>query len=252
MKKQILVCLILIFSGYAYSAPEIKGSPDEVQQYLTDSKLATIAGRAREKAYSDKAIISLIVTTEDPKLAVSIDRNTELRTKISKTLAEEGIKPDNIKTSKFSTSPQYGWFGKKPDSYKVINRMAITVFNENQVRQIAQISDENKEIEFGRTVFEHSEKEAFKAKLKKQALEDAMRQKQYYESTLGVKLTPVNFRDNEFIMQDDHLAEEVVVKARRAVSSYADSAPPSAVAQTFDEIEYQANISIDFKVGSKP
>ena len=90
-------------------------------------KLSPSAPKAEEKAYSDRAIISLVITSEDKQLSTSISNNIALRESISQQLVTAGINPDHIKSSKFSTSPQYGWFGKKPDSYKVVNRMAVTI-----------------------------------------------------------------------------------------------------------------------------
>ena len=162
----------------------------------------------------------------------------------------------SIKSSKFSTSPQYGWFGKKPDSYKVVNRMAVTITDESQLKTIATATDSKEEVELSDITFEHSQKDAFKSRVKQLALEKVMKQKAIYESSLGVKLTPVSFRDNRLWVkgtQGAQMLEEVVVTASKRNRSYKDSAAdfaqsvaPSSVESSFDEIVYTAEIFVDF------
>lgn len=134
-----------------------------------------------------------MITTEDRLLSASIATNSVLRQSVRQQLVDAGISGKHIKSSTYSTSPQYGWFGKKPDSYKVVNRMAITINDESQLKNIATVADSQDEIELSDTAFEHSQKDAFKAKVKQLALDEVMQQVALYESSLGVILTPMGF-----------------------------------------------------------
>ncbi|UVW35964.1 SIMPL domain-containing protein [SAR92 clade bacterium H455] len=241
----------------AFAQPELKGSPNELRHFLhPNDKIVTLSAEAEEKAYSDRAIISLLITSEDKLLSVSISNNIALRESISQQLVSAGINPEYIKSSTFSTSPQYGWFGKKPDSYKVVNRMAVTITEESQLNTIAGVADSEEEIELSDITFEHSKKDAYKSKVKQLALEKVMKQKALYESSLGVKLTPVSFRDNRLWVkgtQGAQMLEEVVVTASKRSRSYKDSAAdfaqsvaPRSVESSFDEIVYTAEIFVDF------
>jgi len=241
----------------AFAQPELKGSPNELRHFLhPNDKIVTLSAEAEEKAYSDRAIISLLITSEDKLLSVSISNNIALRESISQQLVSAGINPEYIKSSTFSTSPQYGWFGKKPDSYKVVNRMAVTITEESQLNTIAGVADSEEEIELSDIAFEHSKKDAYKSKVKQLALEKVMKQKALYESSLGVKLTPVSFRDNRLWVkgtQGAQMLEEVVVTASKRSRSYKDSAAdfaqsvaPRSVESSFDEIVYTAEIFVDF------
>ena len=211
----------------AFAQPELKGSPNELRHFLhPNDKIVTLSAEAEEKAYSDRAIISLLITSEDKLLSVSISNNIALRESISQQLVSAGINPEYIKSSTFSTSPQYGWFGKKPDSYKVVNRMAVTITEESQLNTIAGVADSEEEIELSDITFEHSKKDAYKSKVKQLALEKVMKQKALYESSLGVTLTPVSFRDNRLWIkgsQGAQMLEEVVVTATKRSRSYNDS-----------------------------
>jgi uncharacterized protein YggE len=254
--KKLIIFLLLCSSSFALSKPELKGSPEELRQFLHPSeRIVSLHGQAEEKAYSDRAIISLVITSEDKQLSNSIAANSNLREFIIGQLTSAGIESDSIKSSKFSTSPQYGWFGKKPDSYKVVNRMAITITDESQLKTIASVADSKEQIELSDTSFEHSEADDYKNKVKKLALEKAMVQKAFYESSLGVTLTPVGFRNSQIRFrgtQGARMLDDIVVTASRRgsgkIQEMSLSQPVQQQAPSFDEIEYEAEIYIDFKI----
>ncbi|MDC2889028.1 SIMPL domain-containing protein [Psychrosphaera algicola] len=160
MNKSILI-LAAIFSFNALSAPELKGSPDELKRFLHPSEnIITITRTAEEVVFKDIAIISLVATTEDDKLSVALNKNSKLRAKISSVLTNAGIELKNINNSKFSTSPDYGWFGDKPDSYKVSNVIAIRINSESAMESIAKVVDQNREVTLLKTEYEHSKKQS--------------------------------------------------------------------------------------------
>lgn len=257
MTKLIASLLFFCLPLSAFAQPELKGSPNELRHFLHPSdKIVTLSAEAEEKAYSDRAIISLVITSEDKQLSVSISNNIAIRESISQQLVTAGINPEHIKSSKFSTSPQYGWFGKKPDSYKVVNRMAVTITEESQLKSIAGVADSKEEIELSDIAFEHSKKDALKNQVKKLALDKVMKQKTLYENSLGVTLTPVSFRDNRLWIkgtQGAQMLEEVVMTASKRSRSYSDNSvshiqaqAPRSVGSSFDEIVYTAEIFVDF------
>lgn len=257
MTKLITCLLFCCLPLGAFAQPELKGSPNDLRQFLYPSeKIVTLRAEAEKKAYSDKAIISLVITSEDQQLSTSISNNMALRESISKQLVTAGINPEHIKSSKFSTSPQYGWFGKKPDSYKVVNRMAITIMQESQLKTLASVADSREEIELSDIAFEHSNKDAYKNQVKQLALEKIMKQKALYEKSLGVTLTTVSFRDNRLWIkgtQGAQMLEEIVVTATKRNHSYNDKSltaaktnAPRSVESSFDEIVYSAELFVDF------
>ena len=83
-------------------------------------------------------------------------------------------------------------------------------------KNIATVADSQDEIELSDTAFEHSQKDAFKAKVKQLALDKVMQQKALYESSLGVILTPMGFRENRLRVQGTQgaeMLEEIIVTA---------------------------------------
>tara|TARA_B100000768_G_C11160035_1_gene324119 strand:- start:55 stop:843 length:789 start_codon:yes stop_codon:yes gene_type:complete len=257
MKKIIIIMLLAITSSGVAAKPELKGNPEDLRQFLyPNDKIVSIYAEAEEKAYSDKAIISLVITTDDKKLSASLSKNSKLRESITKQLVDSGIDQDNIKSSKFSTSPQYGWFGKKPKSYKVVNRMAVSITDESQLQEIAAVADSNDEVELSDTAFEHTKKDELEDMVKEQALAKVMKQKEFYEKSLGIKLVPVGFRKANIghrATRGAMILEEVVVTARKRSSSLQDipmsiSAFDSSAESSFDEVKYEAGIYVDFKI----
>ncbi|MFC6632418.1 SIMPL domain-containing protein [Microbulbifer taiwanensis] len=254
MNRFLLALLVAPLSNLCVATPEIKGTPQDLRGLLyPTANTVTIHGSAEEKAYSDRAIVSLVVTTEDKQLADAIAGNSTLRDKLTRALSGAGIPQEDIRNSKFSSSPQYSWLGKAPSSYKVINRVAITIEEEGQLEAIARLADQNEEVELSDTSFEHSQEQAFNKKVKSQALARIMEQKADYEQVLGVKLSPIGIRTSNIGHRATRgamaLEEVIVTGARRARDDYASqSLESSARASSFDEIQYEAELLVDFKI----
>lgn len=253
MRRIFLIVSLGLMSGYAFSEPELKGSPQDLKGFLYPSEnIVTINGEAEEKAYSDKAIVSLVITTESKLLSQSISDNSELRENITRALMKSGINADSIKSSKFSSSPEYGWFGNKPSSYKVVNRMAISITEESYLKEIAVVADEHKEVELSDTAFEHTKKDEYNEKVKAKALAKVIKQKKFYEQSLGLKLSPIGIRDSNIRQRGTRgammLEEVVVTGVMQKKGSYSPAKQHRSQSPSFDEVKYEANLSVDFKI----
>ncbi len=251
MKRVTLIIIYLALSGVVCAETELKGSPEELRQFLHPVEhTVTLTGMHEDTAYSDKAIVSLVITTEADRLGDSMAANTALRTNIAQAMVDAGVSQEDINTSKFSSSPQFGWFGSKPKSFEVINRMAVGITDEAHLQLIARLTDDNDEIVMAEMEFEHTSKEAFQDSVRKAALDKALAQRTAYEQQLGIKLTPINVQENVMMPAKPRTyLEEMNVSAVRQRSA-ADSstlavAPPP---QTFDEVVYQATVYVTFKV----
>ncbi len=257
MFKHVLIGLsCALFAHVAVGQTELKGSPEELRNFLHPREnIVTLSAEAEKTAYSDEAIVSLVVTTKSKQLAEALQQNGELRASVRKTLTGVGVKSDNINNSKFSNSPQYSWFGKKPSSFEVVNRMAVKIDSENQLKVMAEIADQHEEIELSSTEFKHSQKDEFMQQVKQEALDKIDKQKQMYESQLNVNLVPIRFRDQPIHFKATRgavMLEEAVVSSRAASAQSLQQSPaPEPVGTTFDEVEYRANISVDYKVISQ-
>lgn len=249
----LLSSLFICASLNVMALPEIKGNPAELEKFLKpEVPTVILKAKAEEKAYTDTAIISLVVTTENKLMAEAIKQNTNLRTGIMSTLVQAGIKADKIQSSKFSSSPQFGWFGSKPSSYEVVNRLAITIDDGKFMTDIANIADSHSEVELVDTQFEHSKAEAYTEKAKQKALEKILKEKSIYEKSLGVTLIAVDIIDtnvNQHGTDGAYALEEIVVTGARMSKSRSTSSNYSAPAvRTFDEINYKAEVGVLFKV----
>lgn len=243
--------VFMMVSVSSYAALELKGSPEELYSFLQEpAPTVSIVGRAEDSAYSDIAKITLIISTQSRLLSEALTANSNLRDRITNGFLAVGIAAKNINTSKFSTSPQFGWFGDKPKSYDVVNRMRVEVRDEAHMKAVAEAADNNPEIEFAEIEFEHSQSKATKEALLQKAIEDVLKQKIFYEERLGLKLLATNFTAPNVNPVTGGVApramlEEIVVTARKR-GSYADDYESDAV--TFDEVKYKAVVTVIFEI----
>ena len=242
----MIIALLFTFSVSAET--ELKGSPKELKSFLhPEVKTISITESAEEIAFKDEAILSLLVTTEDDKLALSLSKNAKVRADISSALTANEIPLKNIKNSKFSTSPDYGWFGNKPDSYKVANTVTVLINNETGLQSIAKIVDSYDEVTLISTEYKHSEKELYKQKVKEKALNKVLKQKEFYAKSLGLKLKPISFTNQASFVNDD--IEMIVVTGSRVKRSDYSSVSSEEQAQTsFEKVTYSTNVTVQFIV----
>lgn len=242
----------------AQAQPELKGTPEELREFLhPEGRHVRIEGEAELKAYSDRAIVSLLITTEDRLLSKAIAANTELRETIAAQLTAEGIAANDIKSSRFSTSPQYGWFGDKPKTFEVVNRMAVRIATEAHLGAIAAVADANPEIDLSDLSFEHTKRDEFNQQVKMDALADVMKQKAHYEDALGLTLVPVSFGDAQthryptggaraLERSVSYMTESSAARSVDAYPSQAVTAVPNDT--SFDEVSYEARLSVYFRI----
>jgi uncharacterized protein YggE len=258
MKRQLLILLTWVLSSFAFAEPELKGTPNDLRGFLfPEQDIVSIYGDAQETAYADIAILSLVVTTENKLLFQSLSKNAEIRKVITDSLIRSGVTADKIKSSEFSSSPEYGWFSREPTSHKVVNRMAIEITQESQLMDVALFADRCYEVELADTAFKHSKKEAYNARVREKALASVIKQQKHYEETLGLKLSPIGIREASLHQQSTRgarMMEEVVVTADLYDSGGGSSAKSRREyprEQPFDEVEYRAGVWVDFKIEPK-
>ena len=261
MNKLLLLPLVAAaaasLAGYSHvslAQAQLSGTPDELREFLHPRpNTVNINGEGELTAYKDVAKISLMITSNERSLSQAMQVNQALRLELIQEFIAAGIPADAINNSKFSSSPQFGLFGRNPNSFEVSARMEIEVVSEEHLQLLAAAADEHDEVDFQSTAFEHSEQDAFEDQVTQMALQDVMPQKAYYESSLGLELKAVNFfyggiRRMARAMPQAMMAQEMAMDASggRASSSVSLAAP--AVAPTFDEVEYQTNINVVFEI----
>lgn len=256
--KRMIPLLLVSLTGFSYAQTELKGNPEDLRTFLhPKEQVVTISDRAEKTAYSDKAIIHLVVTTEAKTLSESLALNNSIREKVGRDLITKGIQGSDIKNAQFTSTPQYGFFGKKPSTYKVVNRISVTIFEEASLRAVAQVADQYEEVDLSKTTFEHTKKDAFEQQVKEAVLQKVIQQKTFYEKSLGVQLQPIGFRDakvreraTQGAMAVENVEEVIVTGARASMGSakdYGDVEPEPS----FDEVVYEAELSVDYKIINK-
>ena len=240
MNKIITFLILLSFSSYSSAEPELKGSPGELTSYLQNiPSTIVVNGHSEIDANADNAIVTLVVKTENKLLSEAIKSNQSVRHKITTFLTSKGFKEKNITSSKFSSTPEYGFFGNKPDNYKVNNAVLLSINSEKELLFISEVVDKFQEVFLVGTTFEHSEHEKYKKLALEKAISNALSKKSLYERTLGTKLYVKNISENTtgIIHQTDQ------VRSRKAMSSYSGASKAN-----FGSLTYQSTVTITYKV----
>lgn len=244
----VLIMSCVLSPGIGARAAELSGTPEELKDYLrSEVRTVTIRKKAEEMAYTDVAKITLSISTEARNLADAIQGTDSLRQSIFRELVESGIGEDSIHSSRYSASPQYGWFGDRPNSFEVVNSLVVTIDQQSEFQRVAAIADRNTSVSFAGVEFEHSEKEAYEDKVRDMAVEKVLAEQRFFEQRLGLKLSPVSFEYSDVNALPDTygVLEEVIVTANRASSS---GYRPRAPNPTFDEINYEVSVAVTFEV----
>jgi len=260
MRKSIVVVLLGLVVAQLRAEPELKGQPAELTAYLAGvPKIVSIVGESELKIPADRALIYLKVVTENKSLQEALRLNQEVRARILGSLKESGVPEDRVKPSKFSSTPKYGLFGEKAKSYRVENMVKVSAQDEKEFQAVAKLVDGISEARYDSIEFEHSNKDALKAKALVQAIDKATEKKQLYEEKLNVKLTPKGFAEGVHV---------ILPQAGRAYGpkrlSYVDrtaKAPLSNVTldevtdgetpTSFGELIYRGQVAVDYAVQSK-
>jgi uncharacterized protein len=257
MRNLIAVCMVILVVGSAaFAEPELKGTPSELTAYLRSlPKMIILTGESKVEVQADKAIVEISIKTENGSLEACLKSNQTLRASITAKLTEAGIPADKIIAEKFSSTPRYGFFGKKPNNYEVRNLVKITVADEKDFQQIAKIVDQYPEVEYSGLNFKHSKEKEFKKQATEQAFDDLMKKKAEYESKLGIILTPRSFSEQTLFPMEQNVNKYKNYYAESSMMRTGSAAPKQAAvdetASPFGGLVFTANVSGEFDLKAK-
>lgn len=196
MKASLPLVALLLNATIASAEPELKGTAAELTQYLTAvPQLVALTGESEMKVPADRAVVSLMVVTENKSLQEASRLNQEARARMLRLLVERGVPSERVQPSKFSSTPKYGLFGEKAKSYRVENVVKIKAQDEKEFQLIAGLVDGSPEVRYEGVEFEHSNKDELRQNALAQAIAKAGEKKRLYEEKLGVKLTVKGFAE---------------------------------------------------------
>ena len=247
--KQWLGLVGLLFAPVLSAQVEVSGTPEEVRQFIEPQPLVIeIQGFAETLAAADVARITLLVVTEEKTLTEALSRNAAIRQQLVQTLIDYGIDAEDIDNTQFSSSPQYGLFGRKPSQYEVANRVKVSVASEAGLIFVSETADAQENISLAGITFEHSQREAAQQQVRIDALQDAKAQAAAYAATVGLTLRPIWFNPgtshHRRRANDYAVMEEVVVTASRG----GGAAPAAARPVAFEEVRYVGHATVRFAV----
>ena len=194
---KLTMCVSFVLAATAVAAEtELKGTPDQLTAYLSGlPKLVSIVGESEVKVPSDRAVVTLKISTESKSLQESLRLNQEARGRVAAFLKENGFGTNQVQAARFSSTQKYGIFAEKAKSHRVDNFLKVTVRDEKDFQAVANAVDRWPEVHFLGIDFEHTNKEALKARAQVQACDNASERKKLFEEKLGVKLSPKRFSE---------------------------------------------------------
>ncbi len=243
MLKILTLVLFSFFSVVASAEPELTGTPSELEPFLNGiPKIVTFTATAKQQMAMSKAIVRLAVETESKELAVALQENLELRSFIKAELNKAGIPKSNIKESKFSSTPEYGFFDERPKSYKVENILAVEISDETQMIAVAALSDKLGQVQYLASKAKAEDKPSVKHALLEQAIQLAQDKAELFKSKLGLQLQAIEFQELP--------TEQIVVTGHRSLREKSGSTSyfSADIANSFGQSTQQVSVSITYAV----
>ncbi len=259
MRIAILAGLIMLSATSGLAQPELRGKPADLERYLTGTRRVTVTGDGEVKVPADEAIMSLRVVTESRSLQEAFRANQDARARLVSLLGRQGIAPDRIQASKFSSTPKFGLFGEKAKSYRVENVVKVKARDEKELQAIAGAVDSGSEVQLAGLEFQQADKEAHKRKAIIQACENAAERKKLFEEKLGIKLAPRAFSGGNVMEHSMRMGLQGGT-ASSFSGKIADSTPameraePARVEENvsaFGELVYRVEITVEYEVASQ-
>ncbi len=244
MSRALCGLALFMAASLATAEPTLNGTPSELTNYLsTPLNTVSLQGQANLDVQADNGIASIKITTEDGALQRSLEKNEKLKQEIVAQMVRKGIAADHIVGSKFSSTPEYGFWSKEAKSYKVENVLRITVGSEKEFQIVAGIIDGNREVTYQGLELKHEEENKIKYQLMRMALADVEEKKKIYEAGLGVKLTPKSFSEALGMQPPVRmLRREKAMDS--SISSYGSAAPE--IQASFGESKYSIHLNVEY------
>ncbi len=248
MRQLILTLAIIVFTTpFVHAEPELKGSPSVLANYLSSiPKEVTLNGEAKIEIQAKSGVVTIGIKTEAPHLQRSLQKSQQLRNEITTKLISSGISQNRIKGTKFSSTPEYGFFGKKPNNYVVENLLKITVTNEIELQEVAGIVDSYKDVYYQGIELKEQKKEEIKIQLLDKALANAKTRQNIYEKELDISLKPISFE--EFIsVETPEIKQRHVRKGKMLYSSLASDSGSSNNLSLGEHV-YHGRVQVKYNV----
>jgi uncharacterized protein YggE len=254
----ILVLASLTTAGLS-AEPELRGSPTDLTGYLAGlPRMVSVTGESEVKLPADRAMATLKISTENKSLQEALRLNQELRGKLIAALKELGLAADQIQAARFASTQKHGVFTEKAKSYRLDSFLKVTVRDEKEFQAVAGTVDRWAELHFLGIEFEHSNKEALKAKAVDQACDNAAERKKAFEDKLGVKLVAKRFSGGIVPPlvpakqgYGSGYASSLSVVRESASPSPADGNAIEEAGSLFGELIYTARITVEYAVEGK-
>ncbi|EEF58786.1 SIMPL domain-containing protein [Pedosphaera parvula] len=258
MRKFILLAACSLIVSQLRADPELKGTPNELTQFLTRvPKAAQVTGEGELKVQADRAIITLKITTESKSLQGALRLNQEMRSKLINYLKGQDVPVDRVQASRFSSTPKYGMFSDNAKSYRVENFIKITAQGEKEFQAASGAVDSWPEVQYQGIEVEQDNKEELKRQVIAKACDNANERRKIYEEKFGVRLVPKWFSPGLTGLKSPQQASDKQYDRSYSSSPTGASLPVGGLVEvqetgsSFGELTFTAQVTVEYSVEAK-
>jgi uncharacterized protein YggE len=263
--RHIVALMLCLIPFSIHAEPQISGTPSELGKFLEpEAPTVTLVGEGKLQLQADRAIVRVLVTTENKLLSEALKKNETLRRGLTQALTNAGLSADRILSSRFSSVPEQSNWSEKVRSYRISHQMKITIDNGQQFSALAQFIDQTPEMRMQELEPDHSAKDEQYTKVLQEAFKNVEKKKELYEKALGQKLTPKTAREasaqatanrvaqqNQYASSDGFLSSGL--RSPKMVTAIPGSSEISGLdinsTGFFGELSYRVVVSVDYSVG---
>jgi uncharacterized protein YggE len=247
MRPIISAIVVLLLTYYASAEMSLTGTPGDLSSYLSASEHdVTVEAQVEVKVPADRAVVQLMVTTDDKSLQSALKKNQTIRTDLKSALEKGGIAADRITGSRFSSTPSRGFLSDKVKSYRVTNSVKVTVSSEDEFQLVAGEMEKHPEITYQGIRFERADEGELKRKALAEACDAAIAKKHLIAGKLGMKLvvTKVSERVSDTTAMSLPEGTMAGLSAMKGGSAFYEAGAEAPAVSQFDEVTYIAEVTL--------
>ncbi len=195
---KLLTTFLFAFFSLVSTICYAKSLPDSVisEESLGSLKTVHISTHASQALLSRQAKVELVIKSLASNLKTAIKLNSKKRDKIRSLLLMSGVSKQDMVDGKFSLLPDYGVFTDNSTGQKAENKLSVIVNTRHQMTELLKIVYSDDQVFIASNTSVEGDRDVIAESLRKQAIENADKVANIYESRRGVKLTPVSFKED--------------------------------------------------------
>lgn len=239
------ILIILLIALTVFTGVIIRNKLEQGRHIGKEENTITVSGQGKVYVKPDLSVVNFSVITEKDTVDQALQVNKEKMNRVIAHLKDQGIEKKDLKTTIFDLQPRYEWHQEETSrkegkrklvGYEVTQELQVKIRELDTVGEVIQEATDAGANKVGNIQFTLENREEFKKKARKKAIEQAKSKAEEISSQLEVELVKiVNFSEDFYTPRP----YSGVVKERAA-----GGAPEVEPGQNKVEV----NLSITYKI----